>query len=1093
MRPLRLTIEGLRSFRSPARRGGGRPPTVDFTGRDQVAIVGDTGAGKSSILEAITYALYGQTTFTARANQELMNDTSTHLRVVLRFEVSGETWEVARTLRRDGRGGVGQPRVQLRQLGPDDETLEQVEQVRPVNERVQALLGLDSDAFLRTVILPQGRFARLLVEDEPRDRSRILRQVWRTDELEAAGELAGAAHREAETLRVQLAQAASVYPDDPAAHLAGLQAAREAADRRAAAATDDEQAVRAAHAAVLAAQATQRAAADVAERLHTIDIERAAGLLAPIAETERRIAAEEAAHERRQADLEAELSRIPTDDGPAREDVAVALERLGRLGDLTRTSEEAATDLRATAEDESRKQAQAQDRAESAEAAAKRAEEHSAKRAPLDEAAEAARRHRDAVERQHDRCAERTAERDDAREKLETLRTAETARGRDIESAQDAAHRAGREAAGADGHLAAARRAESAALAARGLHAGDACPLCRRALPDGWAAPDAAGLAHAEAVARAAHEAAREADDAVTRLRAERHALSRQADDAEAGLANAQAALDAARRALAREIRPPGAPPPAAPIAHRTTGLDAEAPAPRRNPLASSGDTETPPTERDPLLASLLDHDAPLPERDALLAPLATACTETAARLTGHDRRAEALRADAARQTTEADVARETVANARALAHRSRRHAVQALERLAAAVRAVPGPFRPSPDLPADPADLREVDTRTVTEQTQSAQARARVLEKREAERERLRREREKTREARSSLARRRRDEVDAPIEKLVGVLHACRDVVVQSAGRLALDIAVPAAVSSRDVGDLESHLAALRSTAAESSRAADEHARTADGDARAARADLTGIGRRFDPDRDLDDLDAIVAAVDAKAEEARFAQRRARGAADDFAAIVEDVQQLRTLLQTAEDRALALGDLEDALKPGAFLKWLTLRRSHRLLVHASRMLGEMTAGKYAFVEPGEADEQWRVLDRESNQARSPASLSGGEQFIASLSLALGMVEMMARSGGRLESLFLDEGFGSLDRNNLDAAVQALGAVAARGRMVGVISHVRAVAEQIDHVLAVTRGAAGSRAEWLTDRQRRRLSESDTGLEAASALAGLLE
>ena len=103
------------------------------------------------------------------------------------------------------------------------------------------------------------------------------------------------------------------------------------------------------------------------------------------------------------------------------------------------------------------------------------------------------------------------------------------------------------------------------------------------------------------------------------------------------------------------------------------------------------------------------------------------------------------------------------------------------------------------------------------------------------------------------------------------------------------------------------------------------------------------------------------------------------------------------------------------------------------------------------------------------------------------------MVEMMARSGGRLESLFLDEGFGSLDRNNLDAAVEALGAVAAKGRMVAVISHVRAVAEQIDHVLAVTRGPAGSRAEWLTPRQRQRLSESDTGLEAASALAGLLE
>ena len=59
--------------------------------------------------------------------------------------------------------------------------------------------------------------------------------------------------------------------------------------------------------------------------------------------------------------------------------------------------------------------------------------------------------------------------------------------------------------------------------------------------------------------------------------------------------------------------------------------------------------------------------------------------------------------------------------------------------------------------------------------------------------------------------------------------------------------------------------------------------------------------------------------------------------------------------------------------------------------------------------------------------------------------------------------------------------------------MVGVISHVRAVAEQIDHVLAVTRSATGSTAEWLTGRQRERLSESDTGMEAAAALAGLLE
>ena len=152
-----------------------------------------------------------------------------------------------------------------------------------------------------------------------------------------------------------------------------------------------------------------------------------------------------------------------------------------------------------------------------------------------------------------------------------------------------------------------------------------------------------------------------------------------------------------------------------------------------------------------------------------------------------------------------------------------------------------------------------------------------------------------------------------------------------------------------------------------------------------------------------------------------------------------------------------------------------------------------MSRGKYAFVDPGDADEQWRVLDAVSGQDRSPASLSGGEQFIAWLSRALGMVEMLARSGGRLESLFLDEGFGSLDRNNLDAAVQALGTVAAGGR------HGR-------RDLPRTRGRGADRARSrgdaernrqlggvATSRARQRLSEWDTGMEAAAALAGLLE
>ncbi len=1142
MRPLRLTIQGLRSFRSAV--------TLDFTGRDHVAIVGDTGAGKSSILEAVTYALYGQTTFTAQGNQELMNDTSTQLRVVLRFRVSGQTWEVARALRRDGQGRVGPASAQLRRLDTDGPGAEQVEQVKPVNDRIRSLLGLDSEAFLRTVVLPQGRFARLLVEDKPADRGRILRQVWRTDELEAAGALAGAARHEAGLLRERLAQAASAHPDDPAAHLAALQAARETASRSADAAAEDERAAAAAHDTLISAATARQEAAGVAERLRDLDIERVSGTLAPITAAERRLAEEEAACEERQAGLEKELARVPADDGATSGEVAAALTALGGLGGLAATAGEAAADLRATADDAARKRAEAEGLAEGAKAARRKADGHAAKRPPLHEAAEAARRRRDAVERQHARCAERSAERDAARRRLDALH-AEAAEGaRRLAAARETARGAAREAAAADEHLAAAQRSEAAALAAIGLHPGDTCPICRRDLPRDWEAPDAAGLEDAEAVARAAHAAAREADAAVAALEAEGKALARQAAGAEAALADMEATLEAARRELALEAGPaplppgtdlagtpseaglagtpseaglagapleaglPGAPleadPPAAPPEVGLRGVPSEAAASQE-----AGVTRPAPTALTAAQAALLDATAPLPDRDTLLAPLEAVCTETAARLAGHDDLAEALQADATARAAAAGVAGEAATGARDLSDRSRRAAAQAVERLRTAVRAVAEPFRPALDVPADAAELHEIDIRPVAEQTASARARARVLEAREAERERLRSAIEDARQARSALARRRTEEVDAPLERLVRALHRCRDILVESAGRLALvvesterlalDIDVPAAVATREAGAMASYVVALQAKASALSQAAGEQARAAAERADAARAELAVIGRRLDArpssapsppdpsDMALADLEAVVAAARAKAEDARFAERRAGEAADDFAAIVDDVQDLRALLQEVESRALALADLEDALKPGAFLKWLTHRRSHRLLVHASRMLGEMTGGRYAFVDPGEADEQWQVLDRDSGRPRSPASLSGGEQFIASLSLALGMVEMMARSGGRLESLFLDEGFGSLDRNNLDAAVQALGAVAAGGRMVAVISHVRAVAEQIDHVLAVTRGATGSRAEWLTSGQRRQLSESDTGLEAASALAGLLE
>ena len=688
MRPIHLTIEGLRSFRSPAGRKGGagpRKPTIDFIGRDHIAIIGDTGAGKSSILEAITYALYGQTTFTAQANQELMNDTSTDLRVVLRFRVSGETWEVARSLRRSGQGGVGQPRAQLRRLGDDAETVEQVEQVRPVNERIRKLTGLDSDAFLRTVVLPQGRFARLLVEDKPSERSNILRQVWRTDELEAAGELAGKARQQAAELRIRLEQAASEYPDDPAAHLEQLRGVVAGASRRAAAASEDERAAETALKGVRDAEKAARTASGVIERLQMLEADRAADRLSPIAALDRELREEESALRQQQDDLSGALARIPSDDGPTGEEVAAALVTLESLRALATSCEEGAAALRASEEEAGKKHAEAGRLTERAAAARTRADDHAAKRSRLDEAARAAQELRATVAQKHSRCVERAAEADESGKRIEALRAERADCAKRVAAAVTAERRVAQAARPADEHLVVARRAESAAAAARDLHAGDACPICQRDLPADWKAPHAAGLEEVARVANAAHESARAAATALTELRAEHRSLGRQAADAEGRAGAAETRLREARRDLARDI-----------------DLDLD-------------DLD-------------LDAGAPLPAREPLLAPLEATRTETAGRLAEHDRVAEELRGHAARQETAAGVAREAAASADRLAEHAHRNATQALERLAAAVRAIPPPYRPRLVLADDAAELRQVDTRPVRQQTKAAQERARTL-----------------------------------------------------------------------------------------------------------------------------------------------------------------------------------------------------------------------------------------------------------------------------------------------------------------------------------------------------------------------------
>ncbi len=95
---------------------------------------------------------------------------------------------------------------------------------------------------------------------------------------------------------------------------------------------------------------------------------------------------------------------------------------------------------------------------------------------------------------------------------------------------------------------------------------------------------------------------------------------------------------------------------------------------------------------------------------------------------------------------------------------------------------------------------------------------------------------------------------------------------------------------------------------------------------------------------------------------------------------------------------------------------------------------------------------------------RSVHSLSGGEMFLASLSLAMALADVVqAHAGGvRLESLFIDEGFGSLDDETLDQVLRTLEDLRAGGRLVGVISHVPELRERLTARLSVQKGPRGS-------------------------------
>lgn len=175
MRPRELTLRGFRSYRDEV--------TFDLRGRRLVGIAGPIGAGKSTILDGVAFALFGRTPRVQRDTKTLIHQLADSAHVQLVFEVDGAVWRVTRALKRRGQGQV--QLVRLAEDTPDAEALETVVMDKPVRERVEQLLGMDFETFGRSVLLAQNRFAEfLLAADGPRNA--VLKGVFGYERFDAA-------------------------------------------------------------------------------------------------------------------------------------------------------------------------------------------------------------------------------------------------------------------------------------------------------------------------------------------------------------------------------------------------------------------------------------------------------------------------------------------------------------------------------------------------------------------------------------------------------------------------------------------------------------------------------------------------------------------------------------------------------------------------------------------------------------------------------------------------------------------------------------------------------------------------------------------
>lgn len=1039
MRPVSLVVEGFTCFRE-------KQEPLEFSQMSLFAIAGRTGAGKSSILDALIFALYGSV---PRLGKEGVSPLISHgrdrLSVRLDFEANGRSYRIARTVKR---GKAAQ--VKLEETTPGSEG-DIAAAVREADAAVVRILGLNYEAFTQTVVLPQGEFQRFL-RGKAEQRRKILSDLLRTNVFEQMRAKAEERKRDHER---DLKGIASRLTDDfagvSAERLAAVEGeleqaavSREEMERRRQEAAAGVASIRRGHELTVQlrkARATQeRLEAErpemAARRTELEAAERAAGMEGLIRDlrektTKAKAAVEEAAKaEKAHAAAAGKASAAAAALASAEE----AAGAIPALADKVRLLDELKGDLeqrRRLEQELSQLEPRVRELEPKAAAARRALEEASGGRDRA--AADLAARQAEAAAVEFDAALLSVLEplRDDlaAARALDTEIAVMERRARDaavaVERAASALAAAAKDCDAAAAALEAAERAHAradhayqmgvdanraAALRAH-LHDGDECPVCLQPVSEVPAVevpPALAQLDKALKLAAAAVTRARERDGAAREVRARAEAGRAQAEKAAADLEGEREAALARRETIEGKLR---AAVPAAVALTRSAGGGAAV-----SPVG--GVTQAGPVAAW-CLAALADQSARRRRHD-----------EAAARVR------EAERAEAA--------ASHRVLEARARGERDDAALAQALERQGGArgeldtvreriarVTDAPDPAAERARLSATIEALRQAEQRARIGADEARQAAARAEQARDgAGRSRVERVQEEA-AARAALGEAL---AASGFETEAAVVGAVREPAVRERLRQAVQ------AFERDLHAAEGRVAEL--AAALGGAEVDDRTFEAAGEAeRQAGEALTSADRRV-------------------------------------VTLTHDVDRLKTALKKAEDLARqrveierrldVAGAMAEDLRSNRFQQYLLNDAFEGLVRGASVRMQRMTE-RYTLAWENEC---FMVVDHDNaGERRKAETLSGGETFLASLCLALELSSQVLHASGlvQVDSLFIDEGFGTLDAETLDTVTSAIESLGRDGgRMVGVISHIDGLTDRLPGCIAIDQGQGES--TWRVER-----------------------